>query len=133
MLDGTITAASANIVCTPRRTGGLLPEYMSENLETRASRRRSVTRRIRRGEDFASERFGLWISFYPFAQDDYLAAVGRRSRCSASRHRTEREPTSRQREALQFALQRGSRSGRVAWQFARGYAGAAALRRKSHA
>ncbi len=135
MLDGTIAAASANIViyATSNRRH-LLPEYMSENLETR-----HLGDEVHPGESVEekislSERFGLWISFYPFAQDDYLAAVGSWLEVfGVTPARTERERTSRQREALQFALQRGSRSGRVAWQFARGYAGAAALRRKSHA
>jgi uncharacterized protein len=135
MLDGTIAAASANIViyATSNRRH-LLPEYMSENLETR-----HIGDEVHPGESVEekislSERFGLWISFYPFAQDDYLAAVGSWLEVfGVAPPRIERERTSREREALQFALQRGSRSGRVAWQFARGYAGAAALRRKSHA
>ena len=78
-----------------------------------------------------SERFGLWISFYPFSQDDYLAAVAALARStSASPRRSPRARRgARTREAVQFALQRGSRSGRVAWQFAKSYAGAAALKR----
>ena len=78
-----------------------------------------------------SERFGLWISFYPFTQDDYLAAVARWLEHFGVRPAAgAKEQEARTREALQWALQRGSRSGRVAWQFARGYAGAAALRGK---
>jgi hypothetical protein len=132
MLDGTIAAASASILiyATSNRRH-LLPEYFSENLETR-----HVGEEVHPGESVEekislSERFGLWISFYPFSQDDYLAAVA--SWLAAFRvapARSARESEARKREALQFALQRGSRSGRVAWQFARGYAGAAALRRK---
>ena len=104
----------------------LLPEYFSENLETR-----HVGEEVHPGESVEekislSERFGLWISFYPFAQDDYLAAVAGMAR--ALRRRGAARPSAareaRTREALQFALQRGSRSGRVAWQFARAYAGA---------
>ena len=71
-----------------------------------------------------SERFGLWISFYPFAQDDYLAAVERwLAHFGVAAPTSAREADERTREALQFALQRGSRSGRVAWQFARHWAG----------
>jgi hypothetical protein len=106
----------------------LLPEYFSENLETR-----HVGEEVHPGEAIEekislSERFGLWISFYPFTQDDYLAAVDRW--LGVLRARTPREARGSEqlhREAIQFALQRGSRSGRVAWQFARAYAGRNAL------
>ncbi len=135
MLDGTIAAASANmlIYATSNRRH-LLPEYFSENLETK-----HLGDEVHPGESVEekislSERFGLWISFYPFGQDDYLAAVASwLAVFGVAPPKSERESAARAREALQFALQRGSRSGRVAWQFARGYAGAAALRRKSRA
>ena len=131
MLDGTIAAASPNmlIYATSNRRH-LLPEYFSENLETK-----HIGEEVHPGESVEekislSERFGLWISFYPFSQDDYLAAVARVAR-RVRRPGAEIRARGRgaHRDALQFALQRGSRSGRVAWQFARGYAGAAALRR----
>jgi predicted AAA+ superfamily ATPase len=133
MLDGTIAAASANVLiyATSNRRH-LMPEYMSENLETK-----HLGDEVHPGESVEekislSERFGLWISFYPFSQDDYLAAVaGWLESFGVPAARTKAEGEARQRDALQFALQRGSRSGRVAWQFARGYAGAAALKRKS--
>jgi uncharacterized protein len=135
MLDGTIAAASANmlIYATSNRRH-LLPEYFSENLETK-----HLGDEVHPGESVEekislSERFGLWISFYPFSQDDYLAAVASwLDVFGVGQPRSARETTERAREALQFALQRGSRSGRVAWQFARGYAGAAALRKRSRA
>ena len=133
MLDGTIAAASPNVLiyATSNRRH-LLPEYFSENLETK-----HVGEEVHPGESVEekislSERFGLWISFYPFSQDDYLAAVaGWLGTFGVAGPRNKREAEARTRDALQFALQRGSRSGRVAWQFAKGYAGAAALRRKS--
>ena len=79
----------------------------------------------------AYERFGLWISFYPFSQDDYLAAVASwLAVFGLGPSKSAREEETRTRDALQYALQRGSRSGRVAWQFAKGCAGAAALKRK---
>jgi predicted AAA+ superfamily ATPase len=130
MLDGSIAGAAGNVVvyATSNRRH-LLPEYFSENLETR-----HVGEEVHPGESVEekislSERFGLWISFYPFSQDDYLAAVhawlehfGIRAPASA------REGEARTREALQWALARGSRSGRAAWQFAKNFAGAQALR-----
>ena len=67
-----------------------------------------------------SERFGLWVSFYPFRQDEYLAIAGHwlgSFGCSA------KEIADARGDALRFALERGSRSGRVAWQFARDWAG----------
>ena len=73
-----------------------------------------------------SERFGVWVSFYPFDQDEYLEIVTQwlahfkigGAGTEAVRH-----------AALQWALQRGSRSGRVAWQFARDWAGRARIAR----
>lgn len=130
MLDGSIAAPSVNVLiyATSNRRH-LLPEYFSENLETR-----HVGEEVHPGESVEekislSERFGLWISFYPFSQDDYLAAV-------MQWLRFHEVPVPRgngaiellQREAIQFALQRGSRSGRVAWQFARAHAGQRALK-----
>ncbi len=122
-LDGSIAGAAENIViyATSNRRH-LMPEYMSENLETR-----HVGDEVHPGESVEekislSERFGLWLSFYPFQQEDYLAAVhewlGELGVDVADRDRATVE-----REALQFALGRGSRSGRVAWQFAKHHAG----------
>jgi predicted AAA+ superfamily ATPase len=132
MLDGTIDAAASNVLiyATSNRRH-LLPEYFSENLETR-----HVGEEVHPGESVEekislSERFGLWISFYPFTQDDYLAAVaGWLAVFGVDTPRSASGREVRAREALQFALQRGSRSGRVAWQFAKSYAGAAGIRRR---
>jgi len=132
-LDGSIAGAGGNVLiyATSNRRH-LLPEYMSENLETK-----HVGDEVHPGESVEekislSERFGLWISFYPFVQDDYLAAVdGWLGHFGVKPARLARDRAARQREAIQFALQRGSRSGRVAWQFARSYAGAAALKSRA--
>jgi predicted AAA+ superfamily ATPase len=132
-LDGSIAGGAGNVLiyATSNRRH-LLPEYMSENLETK-----HVGDEVHPGESVEekislSERFGLWISFYPFAQDDYLAAVdGWLAHFGVKPARRARDRAARQLEAIQFALQRGSRSGRVAWQFARGYAGAAALKSRA--
>lgn len=121
VLDGSISAASDNclIYATSNRRH-LMPEYMSENLEYK-----HVGEEIHPGETTEekvslSERFGIWVSFYPFDQDDYLRIVG-----VWLEHfkvpDVHAEPV--QKAALQWALTRGSRSGRVAWQFARDWAG----------
>ncbi|TMG86594.1 MAG: ATP-binding protein [Betaproteobacteria bacterium] len=130
MLDGSIAAPSVNVLiyATSNRRH-LLPEYFSENLETR-----HIGEEVHPGESVEekislSERFGLWISFYPFSQDDYLAAVDRWLRVhDVALPRDGAAMEAVRREAIQFALQRGSRSGRVAWQFARAHAGAQALK-----
>jgi predicted AAA+ superfamily ATPase len=130
MLDGSIAGAAGNVLiyATSNRRH-LLPEYFAENLETK-----HVGEEVHPGESVEekislSERFGLWISFYPFAQDDYLAAVGGwLAHFGVGAPLSVRDGEARTREALQFALQRGSRSGRVAWQFAKHYAGQRALK-----
>jgi len=131
MLDGSITGTVSNVLiyATSNRRH-LIPEYFAENLETK-----HIGEEVHPGESVEekislSERFGLWISFYPFAQDDYLAAVERwLAHFGVAAPATPREAEERTREALQFALQRGSRSGRVAWQFARHWAGGLGLKR----
>jgi len=120
-LDGSIATTSENmlIYATSNRRH-LMPEYMAENLETKY-----VGEEIHPGETVEekislSERFGLWVSFYPFDQDEYLAIVAHWLSvlgCSA------REAEDAREEALQWSLARGSRSGRVAYQFARDWAG----------
>jgi len=130
MLDGSLAAPSVNVLiyATSNRRH-LLPEYFSENLETR-----HVGEEVHPGESVEekislSERFGLWISFYPFSQDDYLAAVEQWLRFyDVPLARGKGAVEALHHEAVQFALQRGSRSGRVAWQFARAHAGARALK-----
>jgi predicted AAA+ superfamily ATPase len=123
VLDGSIAAATENclIYATSNRRH-LMPEFMQENLEYK-----HVGEEIHPGETSEekvslSERFGLWVSFYPFDQDEYLKIVG----VWLDHFKT---PGARseavQRAALQWSLQRGSRSGRVAWQFARDWAGKA--------
>jgi len=126
VLDGSVAAASENclIYATSNRRH-LMPEYMGENLEYK-----HVGEEIHPGEASEekvslSERFGLWVSFYPFDQDDYLRIVAVwLEHFKAPGAHTE----AAQRAALQWALARGSRSGRVAWQFARDWAGKARLK-----
>lgn len=121
-LDGSIASQSDNVViyATSNRRH-LMPERMADN----AGYSHSDDGDLHPGETVEekislSERFGLWISFYPFRQDDYLDIVAHwlgHFGCSAVQIEAARA------EALRWALQRGSRSGRVAWQFARDHAG----------
>jgi len=102
-----------------------MPEYMSENLTAK----HQADGEIHPGETVEekislSERFGLWVAFYPFRQDDYLTVVGHWLRHFGCDDAAVAEARG---DALRFALERGSRSGRVAWQFARDWSGQRAL------
>jgi len=120
-LDGSISTTSDNLLiyATSNRRH-LMPEYMAENLETKY-----IGDEIHPGETVEekislSERFGLWVSFYPFDQDEYLDIVAHWLKTMGC---GPREAAAAREEALQWSLQRGSRSGRVAYQFARDWAG----------
>jgi predicted AAA+ superfamily ATPase len=121
-LDGTVSAASPNVLiyATSNRRH-LLPEYMKDNL----SYTHTDDGEVHPGEVIEekislSERFGLWVSFYPFTQDEYLTIVNQwLSALGVSPALFE----SARPQALVWALERGSRSGRVAHQFARDFAG----------
>ena len=122
MLDGSVAQASDNLLiyATSNRRH-LLPEYMKENL----SYQHSEDGEIHPGEVIEekislSERFGMWVSFYPFTQDEYLAIVAQWLRAYGV---PEDAIAAARQESLVWALERGSRSGRVAQQFARDYAG----------
>ena len=122
ILDGTVAAASPNVLiyATSNRRH-LLPEYMKDNLSYTHTEDGEVhPGEVIEEKTSLSERFGLWVSFYPFSQDEYLHIVdqwlqslGVAKDVSAKAHP----------EALIWALERGSRSGRVAYQFARDFAG----------
>ena len=126
ILDGSVSAAGHNVLiyATSNRRH-LLPEYMKENL----SYTHTPDGEVHPGEVVEekislSERFGLWVSFYPFSQDEYLAIVAQwlmSFGVSAAAIEAARA------QALVWALERGSRSGRVAYQFARDYAGTHAI------
>jgi hypothetical protein len=121
-LDGSVAAQSDNVLiyATSNRRH-LMPERMSDN----ATYVHTDDGDLHPGETVEekislSERFGLWVSFYPFKQDDYLDIVAHwltHFGCNAA------QIEAAQADALRWALQRGSRSGRVAWQFAKDYAG----------
>ena len=118
VLDGSISAQVDNVLiyATSNRRH-LMPEYMHENLDTR----HGAVGEIHPGESVEekislSERFGLWLSFYPFRQDDYLDIVNHWLKTLGC---SDDQVAEARTEALQWALERGSRSGRVARQFAR--------------
>jgi len=122
ILDGSVAESSENVLiyATSNRRH-LLPEYMKENL----SYRHTEDGEVHPGEVVEekislSERFGLWVSFYPFSQDEYLAIVAQWLRGFGV---GDDAIAAARQESLVWALERGSRSGRVAYQFARDYAG----------
>ncbi|MEY2706471.1 MAG: hypothetical protein RI905_220 [Pseudomonadota bacterium] len=121
-LDGSVAAQVDNILiyATSNRRH-LLPEYMKDN----ESYRHTSDGEIHPGEVVEekislSERFGLWISFYPPKQDEYLDMVAHWLKYFGL---SNQKIDAAKPEALIWALERGSRSGRVAWQFARHWAG----------
>ena len=122
MLDGSVSAATANVlVYATSNRRHLLPEYMTDNL----AQQKSENGEIHPGEVVEekislSERFGLWVSFYPFSQDEYLRVV---AQWLSALGMDAAVIEAAKPEALVWALERGSRSGRVAHQFARDYAG----------
>ncbi len=125
VLEGSVAVAPDNVViyATSNRRH-LMPEFMAENREAQA-----VDGEIHPGESVEekvslSERFGLWLSFHPFPQDDYLTIV--ESWLARLDSGLAFDEEARQ-AALQWALARGSRSGRVARQFALDWAGRARL------
>jgi uncharacterized protein len=125
VLDGSVAQASDNVLiyATSNRRH-LLPEYMKENLTYTHTEDGEVhPGEVVEEKISLSERFGLWLSFYPFTQAEYLAIVeqwlrnlgeGDAARIDAAK-----------KESLVWALERGSRSGRVAYQFARDWCGRA--------
>jgi predicted AAA+ superfamily ATPase len=122
ILDGSVAATTANVLiyATSNRRH-LLPEYMKENL----SYSHTEDGEVHPGEVVEekislSERFGLWVSFYPFTQDEYLNIV---AQWLSSFGVVPQAIAAARSAALVWALERGSRSGRVAYQFARDYAG----------
>ncbi len=126
VLDGSVAASTPNVLiyATSNRRH-LLPEYMSEN----QTYKHTEDGEVHPGEGVEekislSERFGLWVSFYPFSQDEYLSIV---DQWLGSLGFGAEQIAAARSEALLWALERGARSGRVAYQFARDFAGRAAL------
>jgi uncharacterized protein len=120
VLDGSVATVSDNVLiyATSNRRH-MMPEFMQNNLDTR-----HIDGEIHPSEAIEekislSERFGLWLSFYPFDQDQYLEIV----RVWLTHFGINKMTASTRASALQWALTRGSRSGRVAWQFVRDFSG----------
>lgn len=126
ILDGSINATGSNVLiyATSNRRH-LLPEYISDN----ASYQHTQDGELHPGEVVEekislSERFGLWLSFYPFSQEEYLNIVSQwLHHFGIGQHDIDEAKP----HALVWALERGSRSGRIAYQFARDYAGRAGV------
>ncbi len=125
ILDGTVAQTADNVlVYATSNRRHLLPEYMKENL----SYQHTADGEVHPGEGVEekislSERFGLWLSFYPFSQQEYLAIVDQWLRGFGA---TGEQLAAARAESLVWALERGSRSGRVAFQFAKDFMGRAA-------
>jgi uncharacterized protein len=127
ILDGSVSAASPNVLiyATSNRRH-LLPEYMKENLTyTHTADGEVHPGEVVEEKISLSERFGFWVSFYPFSQDEYLTIV---AQWLSSFGVPQADIEAARPQALVWALERGSRSGRVAYQFARDYAGTHAPR-----
>lgn len=122
ILDGSVAAASPNVLiyATSNRRH-LLPEYMKDNLGATPGESGEIhPGEVVEEKVSLSERFGLWVSFYPFSQDEYLSIVAQWLGALGADAAT---IEAARPEALIWALERGSRSGRVAYQFARDYMG----------
>ena len=120
-LDGSLVTFSDNLLiyATSNRRH-LMPESMQDNLATKYAGEEIHPAESVEEKISLSERFGLWVSFYPFTQDEYLTIVAHWLQHFGLSG--EMDAVARQ-ASLQWAIQRGSRSGRVGWQFARDWAG----------
>ena len=118
-LDGGLSQRCSNVlVYATSNRRHLMPEYMDENGGTTGIRGEIHQKEAVEEKISLSDRFGLWLSFYPFDQNDYLQAVENwlddfgvdfdETACKA---------------ALQWTQMRGNRSGRSAWQCACDWAG----------
>ena len=122
ILDGTVAASTPNVlVYATSNRRHLLPEQMKDNLSYTTSNDGEIhPGEVVEEKISLSERFGLWVSFYPFSQDEYLAIV---AQWLGALGATPAQIATARPEALVWALERGSRSGRVAYQFARDFVG----------
>lgn len=133
VLDGTVEAAPENLLlyATSNRRH-LLPEQRSDNLGASM-----VDGELHPGEAIEekialSDRFGLWVSFYPFSQEHYLEVVRHWLAVLADAHQLEWDwSPALQQQALRWALGRGNRNGRCAYQFARSWVGTQLLEQRN--
>ena len=129
ILDGSISSMPANVLiyATSNRRH-LMPEYMSENRDSQIIDGELHLSETAEEKLSLSERFGLWLSFHPFNQDQYLAIVDYWLK-KLDAPKGDEEIT--RKAALKWALEHGSRSGRSAWQFARDWTGQQRLQTKN--
>jgi len=122
IVDGSASGLPDNVLiyATSNRRH-LIPEYMQENLDSRIQDGELHLSEAVEEKLSLSERFGMWVAFHPFTQEQYLEIVSYWVRQLAPALNAMDESTDR--AALQWALERGSRSGRSAWQFARDWSG----------
>ena len=122
ILDGSVAASTPNVlVYATSNRRHLLPEYMKENLSyTHTDDGEVHPGEVVEEKISLSERFGLWVSFYPFTQEEYLTIT---AQWLSALGATPAQIEGSRPEALVWALERGSRSGRVAYQFARDFMG----------
>ncbi len=127
-LDGQLSAAPDKLlIYASSNRRHLLPETMQDNLDSRFVADELHPSEAIEEKISLSERFGIWLSFHPFTQDEYLDIVFywlKRLRA------TLKDRDAVRMEALRWALTRGSRSGRVAWQFARDWVGREGLKKR---
>lgn len=130
VLDGSLSVFPDNVlVYATSNRRHLMPEFFSENLQVHYRKDGEIDPSESIEEKVSlSDRFGLWIPFYSFTQDDYLTIVAHWLRAFGIE---ESRIESLFPDALRFALERGVRSGRIANQFARHVCGADALLRRA--
>jgi hypothetical protein len=118
-LDGSLAGPSDNVLiyATSNRRH-LMPEYMAENMETTYLGGEVHPGEATEEKVSLSDRFGLWVSFHSMDQDTYLA-IAHHWAAALGVPADDRF----ERAALQWSQGRGARNGRVAWQFARDWAG----------
>lgn len=123
VLDGSISAPAANMLfCATSNRRHLLPQKMRENLDVSYEDGEVRPNDATEEKVSLSERFGLWLSFYPFTQDEYLLTARYWVKYLGGEWTSATEP-----EALRWYMTRSARSGRVAWQFAKDYVGGQSL------
>ena len=119
VLDGSIAGGADNLlIYSTSNRKNLMPEMMADNLAVKHADGEVRPNETLDEKVALAERFGLWLSFYPFDQDEYLAICqGWLATLAVDFDEAAKKA------ALSFSHTRGMRSGRVAYQFARDYAG----------
>ncbi|MEQ8427680.1 MAG: ATP-binding protein [Gammaproteobacteria bacterium] len=121
VLDGSLSATPDNVlIYASSNRRHLLPESMRDNVDSHMVADELHLNEAIEEKISLSERFGVWLAFHPFNQEQYLAIVD----YWIKQLQTQVEDAQQLRkEALKWALEHGSRSGRAAYQFARDWSG----------